>query len=94
MTDIVEKRFANQDLHSFTNAHTKEFFKLLHLDASFLDLPLEQWADSQPFQAALKVVESLAVVNGVAERAVKLTTEYNNSKLTLLESRFQNPLLF
>ncbi|KAK3915674.1 tRNA uridine 5-carboxymethylaminomethyl modification enzyme 2, partial [Frankliniella fusca] len=77
---------------SFVNSHTQEFFTLLNLDTSFLTAHPSEWHSHDSFSAALEIVEALVVVNDVAERAVKLTTDFNGI-LTRSEKCFQNILL-
>ncbi|KAE8745811.1 hypothetical protein FOCC_FOCC007458 [Frankliniella occidentalis] len=79
-------------LADFVNAHSKGFFEILGIDPSFLDSPPSEWPGNPAFQYGLEIVESLHVVNDVAERAVNLTGQYN-CQLTKSETSFQDLLL-
>ena len=65
-------------------------FRNLEIQADFLDKPVNQWEDEPSYIAAKKTVYELHVVNDLAERGVRLTSECLRS--AKLEHRLQNNL--
>ncbi|KAG0727626.1 hypothetical protein GWK47_034264 [Chionoecetes opilio] len=78
------------DLHleDFVSGRTLHFFRKLHLDEAFLDLPPDSWQMDEGFQRSSQIVRNLAVVNDHAERGVALIQEFNGS-LTKDEEQLQ-----
>ncbi|KAK3929546.1 Clustered mitochondria protein-like protein [Frankliniella fusca] len=89
----VKEISASADLSDFVNQQTKNFFTILGVDPSFLNLPPSEWKTDPTYQRGLQTVRALEVVNDVAERAVRLTSDYNEAQLTKSEEGFQNLLL-
>lgn len=58
---------------------SRTFFQTLGIDDSFLDVPVESWADSQSFKIAEALVKNLACVNDCAERGVALIQTFNET---------------
>jgi len=58
---------------------SRTFFQTLGIDDSFLDVPVESWADSQSFKIAEVLVKHLACVNDCAERGVALMQTFNET---------------
>ncbi|KAE8739108.1 hypothetical protein FOCC_FOCC015400 [Frankliniella occidentalis] len=90
--EIKEDSIAGAVLKDFVNSHTREFFDILEIDASFLDVSPAEWPTNAGYIKALDTVSALHVVNDVAERAVRLTSDYNCG-LTHKEQNFQDLLL-
>ncbi|KAG0710388.1 hypothetical protein GWK47_022912 [Chionoecetes opilio] len=70
------------------SGRTLHFFRKLHLDEAFLDLPPDSWQMDEGFQRSSQIVRNLAVVNDHAERGVALIQEFNGS-LTKDEEQLQ-----
>ena len=66
------------------------FFKSLKIDACFLDNPAGEWASDEFYLAAKAKVKQRLVVNDLAERGVKLTSDFLAS--AKIEDRFQSNL--
>ena len=67
---------------------TMSFFDILGLNADFLtQADSDTWQTIADFQLAKKYVNSLAVVNDRAERAVKLMQDFNSSITTNEEQK-------
>ncbi|KAK3918436.1 Adenylate cyclase, partial [Frankliniella fusca] len=86
----VEK---DTDLSDFINVNTSKFFTMLEIPTGFLERPPSEWPGHPDYIVGLKIVHALHVVNDISERAVRLTSDYNNAKLTLTETSFQDLLL-
>ena len=66
-------------LEQFVGKDSWSFFRILKLESSFLDLPVESWDKDEGFKAAKTVVKNLKVVNDSAERGVKLFQACNST---------------
>jgi hypothetical protein len=66
------------------------FFKVLKMDVSFLEMPVDQWMNEPSYQMAIKTVKNLRVVNDSAERGVKLGSDFLSA--AKIEERYQNVL--
>ena len=75
-TDLVRTIQADRGPHlmktlpqSFDNLRaSKTFFETSNIDASFLDVPVENWSDTPSFQVAAVFVRNLVCINDSAER--------------------------
>lgn len=56
---------------------SRSFFKTAVIDDSFLDIPVEQWPESQSYKTAFEFINNLACVNDSAERGVALIQNFN-----------------
>ena len=65
------------------------FSRILDIDMSFLDDPVEKWDTHPSYIKGFRVVGSLNVVNDHAERSIKLLQDRNKT-VTRKEERFQN----
>jgi hypothetical protein len=63
---------------------------VLQIDADFLELPVNEWEDSQSYLTALEMIQNLWVVNDSAERGVKLASDFLSA--AHIEKRYQNVL--
>lgn len=77
-------------LTDFIKVDSWFFFHILEIDDSFLALPVGEWSQSAAYQSALLYVGAVNVVNDVAERGVKLGTDYSRSARS--EKHFQNTI--
>jgi hypothetical protein len=56
---------------------SRSFFKTTAIDDSFLNIPVEEWPESESYKIAFKLISNLACVNDVAERGVALIQNFN-----------------
>lgn len=63
---------------SFITQDTKEFFEIMQIDTNFLETPVEDWNTDENYINGKKRCAALVVVNDVAERAVKLISDFND----------------
>ena len=66
------------------------FFKILKLDSSFLQQPIDTWKKNPAFIDAKLVIDHIKVVNDAAERGVKLAQDFQGAARK--EKRYQNVL--
>ena len=66
-------------LEELITADSLEFFKVLNLNFSFFEHPVETWQTNCNYLAAKKVVDSLHVTNDTAEQSVSTAKFYQNS---------------
>ncbi|KAG0714253.1 hypothetical protein GWK47_014487 [Chionoecetes opilio] len=85
---LPKKSVRDLHLEDFVSGRTLHFFRKLHLDEAFLDLPPDSWQMDEGFQRSSQIVRNLAVVNDHAERGVALIQEFNGS-LTKDEEQLQ-----
>lgn len=86
------------ELHEFVSSESVKFFSTIHIDPDFLqEANPENWKKYESFNNALKLCESLSVVNDSAERAVALGQQYNtfatdkeNQRQAVLTNVFNN----
>ena len=78
----------NKELHHFITKNSRNFFCILSLPDSFLQVDPEEWMTNADYLAAEEIVHGLRVVNDTAERGVALIQEYNRS-LTINEEQMQ-----
>ena len=78
-------------LEFFIGPSSHFFFDALQLDLSFLKEEVEKWSDLLSYQAAMKTVRALKVVNDSAERGIALATAFNS---TLTKQEEQKQYLF
>jgi hypothetical protein len=70
--------FVEKNIYDFITPQSKELFKRFGIQTSFLMNCPSTWANDENFQRGLHIVKNLSVVNDVAERGVKLISEYQN----------------
>lgn len=63
-------------LSSLIGAKSWQLFRLLHVDNSWMNLPPTQWVTDAAYNEAAMFVHNCRVVNDMAERAVKLITDF------------------
>ena len=64
------------DISDYMGPDSIGLFTTLGLDLNFLEHDAESWEELETYQAALKAVKHLKVVNDAAERGVKLTAYF------------------
>lgn len=85
---IEPSTIPEKELDSFVTSSTMSFFHTLGLNADFLtQADPDTWQTLEEFQLTKKYVNSLAVVNDRAERAVKLMQDFNSSITTNEEQK-------
>ena len=72
----------------FVGSSSPIFFKCLHIDPSFLHKRQSEWCLDDAYLDGKKKIDSLHVVNDLAERGVKVAADYSTS--AKIEVRFQN----
>ena len=69
----------NATLNELVGNDSWNFFKIINLPHDFLKKPIATWPDDAQYQAYQLVVSHMQVVNGVAERGVKLCNDFIGS---------------
>ena len=70
---VCKKNFAE-----LISGYSLRFFKILNIDSEFLKEELDKWPENEAFQSICSQLKTLRVVNDVAERGIKLISEYND----------------
>lgn len=89
-TDI--NLISEKELYHFVSSNTKRFFEIMNLPTSFLQKNVEFWSDDPEYKAAKDKVNSMRVVNDIAERGDALMEEFNKL-ITVNEEQKQYFLL-
>lgn len=71
------KEFVQEGVSAIVSKETMNFFEQLDINPAFLQEPSSSWQDNMLYKAGLTKVKALKVVNDVAERGVKLITDFN-----------------
>ena len=66
-------------LHNFVMKNTSNFFTILGISQAFLQVDPSQWEYQAEYQRSQQLVQSVRVVNDLAERGVVLIQEFNSS---------------
>jgi hypothetical protein len=66
-------------IHDFVTKSTLKFFKLLDLQEEFMEHDPSEWGELEVYQRNKEVVQSVKVINDLAERGVALIQEFNMS---------------
>ena len=78
-------------LHNFVTKSTNYFFTILGISQEFLQVDPSEWESQPEYQESKRLVQSVKVVNDLAERRVVLIQEFNSS-LTRNEEQKQYKL--
>ena len=70
--------FTNFECSSFIANATKTLFTRFSINTIFLSKNPIAWNDDPGYESGLEKLQKTVVVNGTAERGVKLIQEYNN----------------
>ena len=70
--------FTNFECLSFVANATKTLFTRFSINTNFLSKNPTTWNDDPGYESGLEKLQKTVVVNGIAERGVKLIQEYNN----------------
>jgi len=76
-----------KELEDFVTSKTLTFFDILGVNRNFVAHDPDSWQSLEEFRLAKQHIDSLAVVNDRAERAVKLMQDYNSSITTNEEQK-------
>ena len=71
-------RRQSSTISSRATVQTPEFFTIIGVDDNWLQTPMEVLDKSGAFKSARRFATTAKTANNVAERAVKLATEYSN----------------
>ncbi|KAK3922352.1 Ribosome maturation factor RimM [Frankliniella fusca] len=77
----------------FMNESTLQFFQIMQIDSAFLSEDPAVWPEIGGYRDGLAKVQSLHVVNDVAERGVALVKRFTKDPMTKDENSFQDLLL-
>ena len=66
-------------LHNFVKKNTCNFFTILGISQAFLQVDPSQWEYQAEYQRSQQLVQSVRIVNDLAERGVALIQEFNSS---------------
>lgn len=69
--------YCGKEIDHFVTPQTRNFFVRFEIDEKFLETDPALWCENAEYQNGFKIVKNLKVVNDVAERGVRLFTEYN-----------------
>lgn len=91
----IEKKFPpekvncliSENIDFFINSDLKHFFERFKLKTDFLKLDPSHWHENDEYIKNKIIVSKLRVTNDVAERAVKIASEYVNKSTTSEEQR-------
>lgn len=70
--------FTNIEFSSFVTPSSKNFFTRFSISSDFLDKDPSTWKDDVGYKSGIEKLQTIVVVNDVAERGVKLIQDYNN----------------
>lgn len=85
-TDV--SNILDKELDFFISPASMTFFERFEIDSSFFDIDVSKWNSDENYQFGSQIVKKLKCVNDVAERGIKMITEYND-KLTYNENQKQ-----
>lgn len=85
----LENNFDKVDLSHFITQQSCNFFKILNVNPTFINInDPNEWHTNNDFVTLKEIVMNLRVVNDTAERAVSLAQQFNG-KLTKDEEQYQ-----
>ena len=68
----------NTNLLDLITSESWQFFDILNLPGDWLALPPAEWKENPDYLAAAEFVKTVKVTNDVAERGVKIASDYAN----------------
>jgi len=71
-------KVCNKNFAELISGYSLRFFKILNIDSEFLKEEPDKWPENEAFQSICSQLKTLRVVNDVAERGIKLISEYND----------------
>ncbi|GBP60380.1 hypothetical protein EVAR_91416_1 [Eumeta japonica] len=75
--NVDVKHILEKNIEDFVSSNSMRFFQILGISSEFLDKNVETWQDDEGYQRGKQIVQSMRVVNDIAERGVALMEEYN-----------------
>ena len=85
-----DKVTASSSLSDFVTADSWFFFHSLNVPDDFLVMPVSEWPSLESCKKGMNNVKAINVVNDVAERGVKLSSDYLSSARS--EEHYQNTI--
>lgn len=73
------QKWKTKDFSDLINPNSRKLFVRFGIDSSFLGENPKTWEENSGFLEGRKIMKSLTVVNDVAERGVKLMSDFNTS---------------
>lgn len=73
----IRKSYKSKKLSSFVTPNTMKFFKRFGISTDFLKFDPNTWEFRDDYNAGVEICYNIRVVNDIAERGVKLITEFN-----------------
>ena len=67
----------NTQLHDLLTEESPEFFSIIKVDHNWLGQPVDSWEDNKDYTTAKTFVRTVKTTNDLAERAVKMATDYS-----------------
>ena len=56
---------------------SSEFFSVIKVDDNWLEQPVDSWEDNADYTTAKRFVHTVKTTNDLAERAIKMATDYS-----------------
>lgn len=75
-------------LSDFASKSSMNFFKILNLDTSFLDIDPQHWNKHEGYQKASEEVRAMSSTNDLAERAIQLCSKVYSEKKSTESDQF------
>ena len=70
----------DKEIEYFISKDSMKFFSAFQIETSFLEEDASHWMGNAAYEKGKKIVSQLKVVNDVAERGVKLMSDFNDLK--------------
>ena len=67
----------NTQLHDLLTKESSEFFSVIKVDDNWLEQPVDSWEDNADYTTAKRFVHTVKTTNDLAERAIKMATDYS-----------------
>ena len=67
----------NTQLHDLLTKESLKFFSVIKVDDNWLEQPVDSWEDNADYTTAKTFVHTVKTTNDLAERAVKMATDYS-----------------
>ena len=66
----------NTELYDLVTEESLDFFSVIKVDDNWLEQPVDSWEDDEDFITAKMFVHTVKTTNDLAERAIKMATDY------------------
>ena len=67
----------NTELSNLVTEESLDFFSIIKVDNNWLEQPVDSWEDNADYTTAKTFVFTVKTTNDLAERAVKMATDYS-----------------